>query len=210
MAIIEPVHKDVENLPQYIKNSSPLRLWHWLSAIAISGSLITVLINSTLFEGPAMRATQAAKELSHELQERVWGVHIYFGYAVATLFLFRLILEAFQLRDQKFSISLKKLYQRFFVARQRTLLVRHGLTVKILYLVFYLLLTIMVVTGLSLAFHNELGIPKPLSHSIKEVHGFCMYLIIAFILVHIAGVVMAERKESNGIVSDMINGGKNS
>ncbi|WP_069659406.1 cytochrome b/b6 domain-containing protein [Arcticibacter eurypsychrophilus] len=208
MAIIEPVRKDVDNLPHNKKNSPSIRLWHWLNAIAITGSLITVLINSTLFEGPAMKATQVAKDLSHELEERVWSVHIYFGYAVAALFLFRLILEAFQLTDQKFIRSIKSVYQSYFVTGQRTRLVRHELTVKILYIVFYLLLTVMVVTGLIIAFHTELGIPRPLSHSIKELHGFCMYPIIAFISVHIAGVIMAERKDSNGIISDMINGGK--
>ena len=44
-------------------------------------------------------------------------------------------------------------------------------------------------------------------HDVKEVHGFIMYLIIAFIVVHIAGVLLAERKNSKGITSDMINGG---
>jgi cytochrome b len=34
-----------------------------------------------------------------------------------------------------------------------------------------------------------------------------MYLIIAFILVHLAGVFLAERKDEKGLVSDMINGG---
>jgi Ni/Fe-hydrogenase 1 B-type cytochrome subunit len=37
---------------------------------------------------------------------------------------------------------------------------------------------------------------------------FVMYLMFIFIAVHIVGVVLAERKESKGIVSDMINGGK--
>ena len=66
----------------------------------------------------------------------------------------------------------------------------------------------MVLTGLSLAFGRELGIPRNVSHSIKEVHGFCMYLVIAYIIVHIVGVILAERKRSSGIVSDMINGGR--
>jgi cytochrome b len=45
-------------------------------------------------------------------------------------------------------------------------------------------------------------------HFIKEIHGFTMYLIIGFIIVHIAGVVTGERKYHKGIVSDMINGGQ--
>ncbi|MGN8068828.1 hypothetical protein [Mucilaginibacter sp. 22184] len=44
-------------------------------------------------------------------------------------------------------------------------------------------------------------------HSVKEVHGFCMYLILAFIFVHLVGVFLAEHKSNKGIISDMINGG---
>ncbi len=64
----------------------------------------------------------------------------------------------------------------------------------------------MVVTGLSLAF-EDVAFLKPMRHTVKDVHGFCMYLILAFIVVHLAGVFLAERKRSKGIVSDMINGG---
>jgi len=53
----------------------------------------------------------------------------------------------------------------------------------------------MAVTGLSLAFEDRLTFLKPIKNDIKEVHGFCMYLIIAFIIVHIAGVFLAERKK---------------
>jgi cytochrome b len=35
-----------------------------------------------------------------------------------------------------------------------------------------------------------------------------MYLVLAFIAVHLLGVFLAERNESKGIVSDMINGGR--
>jgi len=35
-----------------------------------------------------------------------------------------------------------------------------------------------------------------------------MYLILGFIFLHLAGVFLAERKDSRGIVSDMINGGR--
>ena len=66
----------------------------------------------------------------------------------------------------------------------------------------------MVVTGLTIAFKKELGIAKDISHQIKEIHGFVMYIIIGFIVLHILGVVLAEHDEGKGIVSDMINGGE--
>jgi cytochrome b len=63
----------------------------------------------------------------------------------------------------------------------------------------------MAVTGLCMAFEDD--VPALKIHALREIHSFCMYLIIAFIIIHIAGVFLAETKDSRGIVSDMINGG---
>ena len=56
MSVIEPSLKDVEHPGETKKYSSTIRLWHWLNAIVISGSLLTVLLNSTLFK----KSTNAA------------------------------------------------------------------------------------------------------------------------------------------------------
>jgi Ni/Fe-hydrogenase 1 B-type cytochrome subunit len=224
MATITPTRKDVRHPGRVKRFSGSLRLWHWINTIVISGSLITVLINSkitgkrqvsTLVKdelknaGTIVSDTQA-RSVAHALSDRVWTVHTYFGYVLATLFIFRLLLEFFQLADQKFSRKLKSAYQQFKNTKQEREIARHELTVKSIYIAFYLLLGIMVITGLFLAFEDLLAPFKSIRHSVKEVHGFCMYLIIAFIVVHLAGVFLAERKTDNGIVSDMINGGGDS
>jgi len=221
MSIIEPIRKDVQHPAQVKKYSASLRLWHWANTIVISGSLITVLINSTLTDdhstssfikdaftkaGATVTADQA-KSVAHALSDKTWDVHIYFGYALATLLLFRLILEFFQLADQKFIGKLKSAWHQFQTIKRNREAARHELTVKAIYSVFYLLLIIMVVTGLFLAFEDALVAFKSIRHTVKSVHGFCMYLILAFIAVHLAGVFLAERKESKGLISDMINGG---
>lgn len=221
MAIIEPTRGDVQN-PNDIKTySSSLRLWHWLNFVVISGSLITVLMNATLTDDPTTAALmkrelqrsgatvndEQTRTAAHALSDSVWGIHVYFGYALAALLAFRLILEFFQLADQKFIRKMKSAYQQFHTIKKQRELARHELAVKIIYSVFYLLLIIMVLTGLFLAFEDALAAYRSIRHSVKEVHGFCMYLILAFILVHIVGVLLAERKEGRGIVSDMINGG---
>jgi Ni,Fe-hydrogenase I cytochrome b subunit len=222
MAIIEPLRKDIDHPTQVKKHSAPVRLWHWLNLLIITGSLLTVLLNSTLFDvkgntnyvqqqlqesGVSVTALQA-KSVAHGLEDKVWGIHIYFGYALAALLLFRLLAEPFQPGQQRFFGKLKHTYQTYRKHSKKSNLALHDLTVKALYLIFYLLLIIMVLTGLSMAFDEELGISKATSHSIKDFHGFCMYLILTFIVVHIVGVLLAERKENKGIVSDMINGGK--
>lgn len=221
MAIIEPVRKDIINNSTVKTNSFSLRLWHWLNMIVISGSLITVLINSTITDKQNITSlvkekiadakgidNNISRSVAGALEDRVWAVHIYFGYCLAALLLFRLLLELFQLADQKFIRKLKvagEKYRKIKKDRQEAL---HELTVKIIYAIFYILLVIMVVTGLSLAFDDDLQFLKSIHHQVKSVHGFCMYLILAFIIVHIAGVLLAERKkEGKGIVSDMINGG---
>ncbi len=222
MAIIEPVKQEPQNPEIVKKNSAALRFWHWSNAIIISGLLITVLINSTFLDdrsnqsflqtelqkGGTILNEQQARSLAHAQSDEVWGIHIYFGYFLAAMFVFRLAMEFFQPKDQRFFVRLKEVYRQYFVLKQNTYLAKHDLAVKIIYLVFYGLLAIMVITGLSLAFEDELALPRTLHHNIKEIHGFTMYLILAFIAAHLIGVYLAERSRSPGIVSDMINGGK--
>ncbi|WP_448698494.1 cytochrome b/b6 domain-containing protein [Mucilaginibacter sp. AW1-3] len=221
MALIEPINKKHGNPPAGKKYSASLRLWHWLNAIVISGSLITVLINSTILKSrksapialaamqhdSAVVTLKQAQTAVHALGDKVWEVHVYFGFGLAVLLLFRLMAEFFQLADQKFIRRFKASWHQFFVIKKQRQLVKHDLVVKSIYIMFYLLLLIMVVTGLCLAFNDDLAFMKTIGHDVKELHGFCMYLILAFIVVHFAGVFLAERKDSRGIVSDMINGG---
>ncbi|SDP94267.1 Ni,Fe-hydrogenase I cytochrome b subunit [Mucilaginibacter sp. OK268] len=223
MAIIEPVRQDTQH-PRHIKKYSiSLRLWHWVNTIVISGSLLTVLINSTITDERSVSALiknelknagatvsdEQAGSVAHALGDSVWNIHIYFGYVLVGLLLFRLVLEFFQLADQKFIRKMKSAYRQFQSSKKERELAKHELTVKVIYAAFYILLITMAVTGLFLAFEDLLAPFKSIRHTVKEVHGFCMYLILAFIFVHLAGVFIAERKDNKGIVSDMINGGGN-
>jgi len=220
MAIIEPTNQEIGTNRKGKKYASSTRFWHWLNFILISGSLLTVLINSTLFDraqgdfvkGELMNAGASVSDkqagaVTHGLEDQVWGIHIYFGYALAALFLFRLIAEFFMPPVQRLLPKLKKAYQAYFILKKERGAAKHELVVKGLYLIFYLLLLIMVVTGLLLALEDYTSIPENVNHSIKEFHGFCMYMILGFVVLHLAGVFLAERKDGKGIVSDMINGG---
>ncbi|MGN6398448.1 MAG: cytochrome b/b6 domain-containing protein [Mucilaginibacter sp.] len=221
MAVIEPKRRDVEHPEQIKKYSAPLRLWHWLNAIVITGSLLTVLLNSTLLKGRKNAAfikdtlheagasvtDEQARSVAHELTDKVWALHTYFGYTLAALVIFRIILEFFQLADQQLIRKIKVAYQDYQVIKQHRELARHEFWVKTIYAIFYLFIIIMAVTGLCLAFEDDVPALKAI-HAIREVHQFTMYLILTFIAIHIAGVILAERKDSSGITSDMINGGK--
>lgn len=219
MTLIEPIRQNPQHTKKY---SWQLRLWHWGNALVICGSLITVLINSTLSDrinitkvvqnelnhgGVTVSAKQAGS-ISHMLSDQVWKIHAYFGYALAGLLLLRLVMEFFQQADQKLIRKIKAAYYHYKATKANRKLHQHELTVKTIYAVFYLLLIIMAVTGLFLAFEDLLAPYKAIRHTVKEIHGFCMYFIIAFIVIHLIGVYLAERKGSAGIVSDMVNGGK--
>jgi len=220
MTIIEPTKKEVKDPSKIKRYSSSLRLWHWANALVISGSLLTVLLNSTLLksrnDGPVIKAAlqqagavvtdSQVKSATHDLSDKVWDIHVYFGYGLAALLLFRLILEFFQLADQKFIRVLKTAYAAYQSKKQRDL-ARHELAVKIIYSLFYVVLITIVLTGLFLAFEDFFAPYKAIRGSVKSVHNFCMYVILGFITIHLAGVFLAERKDSKGIVSDMINGG---
>lgn len=221
MAIIEPVKQDLQHPTQTKKYSFPLRLWHWLNAIVISGSLLTVLLNSTILKSknnaPFIKETlknsgavitdDQANSVAHDLSDKIWEIHTYFGYTLVSLLVFRLILEFFQVADKKLIRSIKNAYHHYATIKKQRELARHEMLVKTIYAMFYLMLIVMAITGLFLAFEDFFEPYKSIRHSVKEVHGFTMYLILGFITVHIAGVLLAERKDSKGIVSDMINGG---
>ncbi|RYF21345.1 MAG: cytochrome b/b6 domain-containing protein [Flavobacteriales bacterium] len=183
------------------KYSANLRLWHWLNSLVIIGSLLTILINSTLFDKRSNTAfitkelenagasvtAQQARAVSHGLEEKIWDLHVYLGYFLVALFVYRLVFEIFQPKNQKFKLKLQKAFQLYRTSKDQTN--SKDLLIKLIYLVFYFVLFLMVITGLTVKFHDALGIGNSLSHSIKEVHGFLMYVVLAFIVLHIVGVV---------------------
>lgn len=167
----------------------------------------SAIIKTELQKSGTSVSDEQVRSAAHALSDSVWDIHKYFGYCLAGLLLFRLILEFFQLADQKFVRTVKTAYKKYNAIKKDRETARHELAVKLIYSAFYILLFIVVITGLFLAFEDELRAYKSIRHSVKEVHSFCMYLILAFITVHLAGVFLAERKNSKGIVSALINGG---
>ncbi|RZK55770.1 MAG: cytochrome b/b6 domain-containing protein, partial [Pedobacter sp.] len=163
------------------KNSANIRLWHWLNAIIITGSLLTVLVNATLFDkkentdfitqelknAGAVVSNAQAREVAHSFEDKIWDLHVYLGYFLIALFLYRLCLEMFQRTDQKFYNKLKHTFKVYFSVKRKTSANKKDLLIKLLYLLFYGLLFVMAATGMSIKFDEEFGISKSISHSIK-------------------------------------------
>ena len=198
-----------------------IRFWHWANALLISLQLITILfqkviVNSrsavpefqqALSKDNVTITTQQGRAFAHIISERIWDWHIYFGWALVALWVLRLGLQLTGPSELRFSARLLAVLRRYRLAPPA----EKGKAGKILfakttYALFYLFLTIMVATGLILIFHNDVALFDQLEHTAEEVHNVTMYLIIGFIVLHVAGVVWAERKEDHGLISRMVGG----
>ena len=204
------------------KNSKAIRIWHWLTFLFVIALITTVLLESTvlnqrkniadvqrILQEKGITATNnQALSVSHFYGEKMWDLHKIFGYFLTFLFVSRMIIEFTQKKEERmkfrFNNALRMSQQPGAHKRDWN----HYLAVKIGYSIFYFLLLVMVTTGMVIAFGADLGLDGPSRHTVKEVHGFFQWLIYAFIVLHLVGVIVADITKAKGIVSGMINGGK--
>ncbi|MBN2721811.1 MAG: cytochrome b/b6 domain-containing protein [Campylobacterales bacterium] len=180
------------------------RLWHWINAIVIFGLLGTVFLRKTflsyrtnseiimdkLSDINITIAKDQAISIARAVRSPMWDWHIWLGYALAALVVWRIVLF--------FTDSGKQNYQN---CSEKT---THDKIVSALYVIFYALMFLMAGTGLALHFHDFLHIGEDLGHSIKEFHELLYNGILYFVIIHIAGVIIAENKGDKGIISSMV------
>ena len=203
-------------------HSAPLRIWHWLTFLFITGSVVTVLLVSTLFsqrdniklvqdqlQGKGVTVTEdQAFAVTREYEDKLWGVHKLIGYGLAILLLGRIIIESTQPEEEKILNRLKKAKQLRAKNDANKADYTHYMRVKLSYSLFFLLLFCMVLTGLGMAFGRDLGFSRQVIGGLKNIHAFIQYLMYAFIVIHLAGVIIAENGRIKGLVSGMINGNR--
>ena len=203
------------------KHSLSIRLWHWITYLTLSASLVTVLLGSTLFKTKdnvamiqeqmqqkgVMVTKDQARAVAHEYSDKMWDAHKIIGFVLSGLFLLRLFIEMGQPTEEKISVKIKKAlaFQSNQLAENNEK--KHYLLVKRVYILFYSALFVMALTGLGLAFEDAPFL-KDIQRPIKSIHGFVQYIIYGFILFHIVGVILAETGKHRGIVSGMISGAK--
>jgi cytochrome b len=214
------VSQVIESSPFLQQHSVLIRIWHWATFLIISGSMITVLINATMLnprdnitlvqnqlKAKGVIATdEQAFAVSHQYEDKMWDVHKLFGYGLAFLLVSRLILELLQPKEEKLRYRFKNAMNRFKLNDGNSVQYRHYLYVKRLYLLFYLILLVMAITGLDLAFGHEFGFTRQTHNALKTIHSLFQYFMYGFIFIHICGVFIAENSKDKGIVSGMING----
>ncbi|WP_151088052.1 cytochrome b/b6 domain-containing protein [Hymenobacter baengnokdamensis] len=201
--------------------SAPMRLWHWVNAALVSGQLLTILFQKVIVnakgavpefqqafsKGGGSLTEQQGRAMAHVISERIWHWHIWIGLTLAAFWLFWTVMQALDPAGRRFGARLMAAARRFKLAAPAEHAdARHALFAKLTYAAFYLFITTMVVTGLALTWADDVPWLHRLEHTVSEIHNVTMYLIIGYIVLHIAGVVWSEITEDQGLVSRMISG----
>lgn len=203
------------------RHSLSIRIWHWVTYLALTASLITVLLGSTLFKTKnniamvkdeleqkgASVTNDQARAVAHEYSDKLWDAHKIIGYVICFLLLSRLIVEIAQPNEEKLKVKIRNAVRFRSKSLEELKEQSHYLIVKRAYLIFYLAILTMAITGLGLAFEDASYL-KDIQKPIKSVHSFVQYFIYAFILFHIIGVIRAETGRYKGIISRMIHNKK--
>ena len=179
------------------------RVIHWAIAISFLLLLITIFLRLTWMNKNNMAAIiqdylsstgqnlskEQLIELAKKIRKPMWDWHIYLGYILTGLFVIRFILPAFG--EMKIQNPLDK-----------TLTTKRKFQ-KWTYIIFYVCVIVSLITGLLIVFG-----PKEYKDSMEDIHVLGVYYLIAFIVVHITGILIAEFTTESGIISKIIGGSK--
>jgi cytochrome b561 len=181
------------------------RILHWLIAFTFLLILFTVflrtgwmnkneiasIVTTKLAEKNVSISKEDAIIIGRAVRKPMWDIHIYAGYLLIGLYLLRMLviwIEAPIFRNPMSKGSSRKEKLKLWI-----------------YIVFYICLGISLLTGAIL----EL-VPKtyslPLHDTAKFIHLQSLYYALAFITIHLLGVVIAELSTEPGIISKMIHG----
>ena len=185
------------------KYSKTYRIIHWAIAVSFLLLLITIFLRLTWMNKNNMAVIiqdylsgtdQALTQdqlivLAKKIRQPMWDWHIYIGYVLTGLFSLRFILPLFgQMKFQNPFTKNQSIKDKFQ---------------KWTYIIFYICVVISLVTGLIIEFG-----PKEFKKPMEEIHVLGTYYLIGFIVIHLAGVLIAEFTNEKGIISRIVSGSK--
>lgn len=203
-------------------HSAVIRIWHWITFMLIILILLTVIFNSTLLN--ARNNSVIVKErlasqnitlddrqafsVAHFFDDQLWNLHKALGIILSVFILVRIIGEFTIPTGERIKQRMASAILKSKSATPEGALNKQYLIVRISYTMFYVLIMYMILSGLLMSFGRELGVPVTIIRPLREIHGFCQWLMYAFVLFHIGGVILADLGKARGVVSGMIHGNK--
>lgn len=184
------------------KNYSKVyRIIHWAIAFSFMFLLITIFLRLTWMNknnmadiiqtyltgiGQTLPQEQAVA-MAKKIRQPMWMWHIYTGYVLVGLFSVRLILALF---------GKMKIQNPF----DRTLSIKIRFQNSV-YILFYICVATSLTTGLLIVFG-----PANLKEPLEDIHVLGIYYLLAYITIHLGGVMMAEFTNQKGIITRIISG----
>ena len=183
------------------KYSKVYRIIHWAIAVSFLLLLITIFLRLTWMNknnmaaiiGDYLKGTdqvlsqQQLIDLAKKIRQPMWNWHIYIGYVLVGLYSIRFILPAF---------GHMKIQNPF--GKNLSTIIKFQ---KWTYIIFYVCVIVSLTTGLMIEFG-----PKEFKEPMEDVHVLGIYYLIAFIAIHLAGVLIAEFTNQKGIISRIVSG----
>ena len=180
------------------KFTSLHRLLHWLMALALPILFITGFLRinwmnknkmvSIIESKTAAIPKELMTDIAKSIREPMWQWHVIFAYVMVFSFLARIIymiVKGIRFPNPfKGNISLSERFQGFT------------------YLYFYLFVFISAFTGACI----KQGFFPNWSDNLETIHKWGLYWFPIFIVLHFAGIVIAENSPKKGIASKMIGG----
>lgn len=179
------------------------RTIHWAIAISFVFLSLTIflrmtwmnknnasdILQSQLLEKGVVLTEEETIMIAKKIRKPMWQWHSYIGYVLVGLFSIRFLLPL--TGEMRFQNPLRK-----------------GLSGKErfhywVYIIFYVLVTISLSTGLLMEFG-----PKNYKKIFESIHIQSIYYLVTFIFIHISGILYEEIIMKSGIVSRIIGGGK--
>ena len=170
----------------------PIRLFHWLLVLCITGSLISVNLGGNAIE---------------------W--HAYFGYTVLTLLIFRFIWGFIGSKHARFSsfIPTRSAILVYLQGKSPRILGHNPIGALSVFALLFVL-SVQVITGLfvddEIAFQGPLAkyVPNYVVSFLSEIHEGNQVVIYTLIAIHISAIWFYKKYKGENLVKPMLTGDK--
>lgn len=176
------------------------RFLHWALAFGIIAQLLTGFLHifwmnkKTMAQimGKAFGETSLTKEqlidAAKAIREPMWQWHMYVAYFVAVIFIFRLGYMFIK------GVRFPKPFSKEIDTLERI----QGFT----YLCFYLFLAFSIFSGIIIKW----GEKGDFRETVEAIHKFGLYFYSTFIILHLGGIYLEEKRKKDRIASKMFSG----